>query len=1830
MSTATLELYMELRGNAEKGLAAVSGSLRTLGDDTRRSGDDLSKWDQITTGAFRRVGEIATNMAVEAASAVGRFVGDSIKGAGDFEAGLNRMASVVGSSLSEAGFSLDDVKAKALDMGAKTQFSAAQAQDAMINLAKGGVPVVEIMGEATQATLDLAAAGEVELATAADIVAKQLGVWASEGVTATNVADLLAQAANASTVDVEELALGLANAGGVAKVTGVSFQDTVQTMALLAPSFSSAADAGTSYKTFLSRLIPTSDAATKTFIDLGLATEDGKSKFFDAQGSFIGMHDAAVLLQGATAGLSQEQRQLAFNTMFGSDAIRAAAAIAEAGGAGFDKMGLAMLSAGTAADQAAQRSQGFNFALDSLMGSAETLGIVAASLLLPALTSLINNALIPGVNAVTEFFGALTTAGSPAATLAGTIGSLVMPAITGLTAALIAYAIVQTVQAIPAIYASIPALAASATAFYANAAAITAALAPYALIALAIGGVVMAYQNFTAKVTDASTALLESRQWWNDSAAALVAYNAASQSTQTALSAQAETIRTLRAEIQGEVEDLGKRMAAGMVSDAQYTSEMAAINAKRESLIGATEAINTEIAAMVQQQAASATATNALASMAQGNQQLVQAMVLTEEELEKLSKAIEENYAKGAQAVQNYVQTEISFLDQAKEARISGDAAALQSQAARYAQEQAAQKAHLGQMLIDYTLAQVQMGNIAADKAALITQAIEKEFGVQKDISASTYLQMASDIDAFAASGSTDLDALSAQLGNTTDTAVQTQQAMDALAKQYEATLVENFMSGKINAEQLAAALRDIPERVYTEVITNHVTVYETRGDNVAAEGVSGYRAFGGPVWPGGSFVVGEDGPELFLPKVAGTIVPNDMLDLFQQQGGGGAAGDMGSLLETFKQTAEIITAGVAAFQKIAGFQSPSWEPFAALAYSLYMATVTMQNVAAAVGKEGTAAAAEFSEGAGKILALIGDGVDAFGKLANLQELPSGIFLRFGNYLTYAVYRLSEAAKSFSADTVEAAVTFTEGAGKVLAVIGDGVDALNKLGELAQPTQGAFLNFANQVSYLMYRMGEAGKSMGVDIVAQAVQFSEGAGKVLGVVGDGVDALNKLGELAEPVQGSFLNFASQIKYLVFRMSEVATSLSTDAVAAAVSFAESAGKILSIVSAGVDALSKLRDFQGVGVEAVNYFGNAIANVVDQMVFIARSFDAEGVAAAAVFSDGVGKVLAIIGAGVEGFNKLIDFQGVSVVAVNYFGNAVANIVDQLVFIARSFDAEAVAAAAVFSDGVGKVLAIIGGGVDAFAKLTEFQGVSVVAINSFGNAIANIIQELTFIAGAFDKDAVAAAGVFADGAGKVLGIVGGGVDAFSKLEGFVQPAWDYIGSFGIALKQIVDMFVILASYFATTALESAAVFADAAGKVVGVVGGGVDAFAKLEGFTQPAWDYIGSFGKALKQIVDMFITLASYFAVESLAAATVFADAAGKVVSIVGTGVDAFAKLEGFTQPAWDYIGSFGIALKQIVDMFVILASYFSTASLDAATAFAESAGKVVSVVGSGIDGLSKLAEFEGVPEAAIASFAETVRVVISAIQYVASLFTAEAMTAATTFATGAETVIKTITTALDTFKKLGEFEGVASGVVSAFTEGLTALVNEVISQVLPASTDIGAQMMIATAQGITAYQNSMINAMLAALDQLYSTALPSATDIGYYIAVGIANGISEGTPAIQNAIFAAINAALAAARTALGIASPSKVFEQLVGAQVGAGMARGIEGSTGLVSSASAGLAGAAVSGTSTSGGNTVSVNVTFAAGSIVAAAGQSVEEIAKRVSEMVVQEAQSVLA
>ena len=151
----------------------------------------------------------------------------------------------------------------------------------------------------------------------------------------------------------------------------------------ISPLFQSGSDAWTSMKTMLLRLVPSSIAAASAMQDLGLMTKDWKNQFFDATWKMKSMSDISQLLHDALKDLSDEQRNSALNTIFGTDAMRAAAWMAN-----FTKEQLDQLQSTIentdAADNARVRMDNLRGSFEQLSGAVDDIFISIGQLLAPA------------------------------------------------------------------------------------------------------------------------------------------------------------------------------------------------------------------------------------------------------------------------------------------------------------------------------------------------------------------------------------------------------------------------------------------------------------------------------------------------------------------------------------------------------------------------------------------------------------------------------------------------------------------------------------------------------------------------------------------------------------------------------------------------------------------------------------------------------------------------------------------------------------------------------------------------------------------------------------------------------------------------------------------------------------------------------------------------------------------------------------------------------------------------------------------------------------------------------------------------------------------------------------------------------------------------------------------------------------------------------------------------------------------------------------------------------------------------------------------------------
>jgi TP901 family phage tail tape measure protein len=410
VGTVSIDLQLDDRGFS-RALLTAEGKAQAAG---RAIDDELAGATKRTEARFASFGAVATKALVLTGVAAGVAGAASVKMAGDFEQSLNIFKSVTGATAQQ----MAQVAARARELGKDISLPGISAKDAavaMTELAKAGLDVNQSLA-ASKGVLSLAKAGNLDVGDAASIAAKALNAFGLAGTEAVKVADLLAAAANASSAGVDDIALGLAQVGAGAKQMGVGLQDTIAALALFTNAGIRGQDAGTSLKQMFLQLAAPTDKASELMKQLGL-------DFFDAKGNFIGLEKSAGLLSTKLAGLTQEQRNNALATIFGSDSMRVAAILADQGAAGFDKMAKAVGRQGAATELAAAQNAGFNGALDNFKSTLETLATDLGTKLLPPVTKFLQvlTDKLPGaVDFVSSHFaGLVAIIGGLAAVVAG-------------------------------------------------------------------------------------------------------------------------------------------------------------------------------------------------------------------------------------------------------------------------------------------------------------------------------------------------------------------------------------------------------------------------------------------------------------------------------------------------------------------------------------------------------------------------------------------------------------------------------------------------------------------------------------------------------------------------------------------------------------------------------------------------------------------------------------------------------------------------------------------------------------------------------------------------------------------------------------------------------------------------------------------------------------------------------------------------------------------------------------------------------------------------------------------------------------------------------------------------------------------------------------------------------------------------------------------------------------------------------------------------------------------------------------------------------------------
>lgn len=330
----------------------------------------------ISTVTALKTGGQALTSAGEGIAAVGFGMAAGLLYAVDASAKFEKQISYFGAVSNTSAKGLDAVRKSAILLGQQSVYSANQVASAFVELGKSGVSAKDIVSGIGQAVVDLGAAADLPLDTAANIITAAVATFSLSADQAVDVANKLAGAANASIIDVQDLGTSLKYVGGTASALGIPFDDAVTALGLLGKAGIKGSTAGTTLRQILTSLAAPTDKATTELQALGIITEDGGNKFFTATGKLKPLAQVFQIYADATSKLGDQQKVAADKTIFNQRAISSVVALTKAGTAGFNQMNAA-IGKTTALDVANKRLNNLAGDVEILRGNIDTLAIQA-------------------------------------------------------------------------------------------------------------------------------------------------------------------------------------------------------------------------------------------------------------------------------------------------------------------------------------------------------------------------------------------------------------------------------------------------------------------------------------------------------------------------------------------------------------------------------------------------------------------------------------------------------------------------------------------------------------------------------------------------------------------------------------------------------------------------------------------------------------------------------------------------------------------------------------------------------------------------------------------------------------------------------------------------------------------------------------------------------------------------------------------------------------------------------------------------------------------------------------------------------------------------------------------------------------------------------------------------------------------------------------------------------------------------------------------------------------------------------------------------------------
>lgn len=365
--------YLDLdTSNFKKGFTSALSDLKVFQDQSASVQDKIAGFGSTAKG----VGSSLTKYITTPLLGVGAL---AVKTSADFDAGMSQVAAIAGATSGE----LEKLRDKAIEMGAKTKFSATESAEAFQYMAQAGWDT-NAMLDGIEGVMNLAAASGEDLALSASIVADSLTGFGLSASDSARFADVLAEASARSNTNVAEMGETFKYVAPVAGSLGFNIEDTATAIGLMANAGIKGSQAGTSLRAIFTRLVkPVGEAKT--------AVEELNISLTNTDGTMKPLSQVITELRGKFEGMTQAEKTQYAAMLAGQEAMSGFLSLINASDEDLQNLSDSIYNAsGSAEEMAEVMMDNLPGALEQASGAVETLLIRIGDVLTPIVTKVVN------------------------------------------------------------------------------------------------------------------------------------------------------------------------------------------------------------------------------------------------------------------------------------------------------------------------------------------------------------------------------------------------------------------------------------------------------------------------------------------------------------------------------------------------------------------------------------------------------------------------------------------------------------------------------------------------------------------------------------------------------------------------------------------------------------------------------------------------------------------------------------------------------------------------------------------------------------------------------------------------------------------------------------------------------------------------------------------------------------------------------------------------------------------------------------------------------------------------------------------------------------------------------------------------------------------------------------------------------------------------------------------------------------------------------------------------------------------------------------------------